>query len=100
MYDNNIFEPTFKKKLYLSCLGVTFLTLAFFIATSSLTFNFDETGWRTLSSTENQNFFGKYGSYVSGFLFKEFGILTPIFLFLIFVRISKGSLYKDFYLKE
>ena len=83
MYDNNILELTLKKKIYLSFLGIIFLTLAFFIATSSLTFNFDETGWRTLSSSENQNFFGKYGSYVSGFLFKEFGILTPIFLFLI-----------------
>ena len=81
--DNNIFELTLKKKLFLSFLGIISLTLAFFIATSSLTFNFDETGWGTLSSMETQNFFGKYGSYVSGFLFKEFGILTPIFLFLI-----------------
>ena len=83
MYNNNIFELTLKKKIFLSFLGVIFLTLGFFIAVSSLTFNFDETGWRTLSNIESQNFFGKFGSYVSGFLFKEFGILTPIFLFLI-----------------
>ena len=80
----NNFELTLKKKILLSFLGASFLSLAFFIALSSWTFDFDETGWRVLSSRENQNFFGKYGSYVSGFLLKEFGILSPIFLFLIF----------------
>ena len=28
-------------------------------------------------------FFGVFGSYISGFLFKEFGVLAPFFLFLI-----------------
>ena len=81
--ENNTLKLTLKKKIFLSFLGIISLTLGFFIAASSLTFNFDETGWRTLSNIESQNFFGKYGSYVSGFLFKEFGILTPIVLFLI-----------------
>ena len=86
MYDkNNIFELTFKNKLFLTLLGLFFFTLAFFIAVSSLTFDFDETGWRVLSSTSNKNFFGILGSYISGFLYKEFGILTPFFLFLIFI---------------
>ena len=83
MYNKNIFELSIKKKLILSLLGVIFLIFAFFIALSSWTFNFEETGWRVLSNVENQNFFGKFGSYVSGFLLKEFGILAPIFLFLI-----------------
>ena len=84
MYDNNNnFELSIKKKIFLSLLGLISLTLALFIALSSWTFNFEETGWRVLSSIETKNFFGKFGSYVSGFLFKEFGILTPIFLFLI-----------------
>ena len=83
MLNTNNFELTLKKKLFLSFLGVLFLSVAFFVALSTWTFNFDETGWRVLSSVESQNFFGKFGSYASGFLLKEFGILTPIFLFLI-----------------
>ena len=70
--DKNIIELSLKKKLYLSFFGIVSLTVAFFIAISSLTFNFEDTGWRTFSNMDNQNFFGKYGSYVSGFLFKEF----------------------------
>ena len=85
MYDHskNI-ELTFKKKLALICIGVFFFLLAVFIALSSLTFNFDETGWRVISSIETKNYFGVLGSYISGFLLKEFGILVPIFLSLIF----------------
>ena len=85
MYNKNNFEPTLKKKIFLSFLGIIFLSAAFFVALSCWTFNFDETGWRVLSSVKVQNFFGKFGSYASGFLLKEFGILTPIFIFLIFV---------------
>ena len=82
MYNNNI-ELTLKKKIFLSFLGIILLTLAFFIALSSWTFNFDETGWLVMSSIETKNLFGNFGSYVSGFLLKEFGILTPFFLFLV-----------------
>ncbi len=81
--NNNNFELTLKKKLLFILFGLIYSTSAFFIALSAWTFDFDETGWRVLSSLESQNFFGKFGSYVSGFLLKEFGILTPIFLFLI-----------------
>ena len=85
MFNKNNLELTLKKKIFLSFLGIIFLSSAFFVALSTWTFNFDETGWRVLSSVENQNFFGKFGSYASGFLLKEFGILTPIFVFLILI---------------
>ena len=85
MFNKNNLEHTLKKKLFLSFLGIIFLSSAFFVALSTWTFNFDETGWRVLSSVESQNFFGKFGSYVSGFLLKEFGILAPIFIFLILI---------------
>ena len=85
MYDHskNI-ELTFKKKIALICIGASFFLLAVFIVLSSLTFNFNETGWRVLSSIETKNYFGVLGSYISGFFLKEFGILVPIFLSLIF----------------
>ena len=82
-YSKNI-ELTFKKKIALICIGVFFFLLAVFIALSSLTFNFNETGWRVVSSIETKNYFGVLGSYISGFFLKEFGILVPIFLSLIF----------------
>ena len=94
MYNKDNFELTLKKKIFLSFLGITFLSAALFVALSSWTFNFDDTGWHVLSSAEVQNFFGKFGSYTSGFLLKEFGILTPIFIFLIF------SLYGFKFLKH
>ena len=85
MYDHskNI-ELTLKKKITLICIGTFFFLLAVFIALSSLSFNFNETGWRLVSSIETKNYFGVLGSYISGFLLKEFGILVPIFLSLIF----------------
>ena len=85
MYDHskNI-ELTFKKKIALICTGAFFFLLAVFIALSSLSFNFNETGWRLVSSIETKNYFGVLGSYISGFLLKEFGVLVPIFLSLIF----------------
>ncbi len=85
MYDHskNI-ELTLKKKLALICIGIFFFLLAVFIALSSLSFNYNETGWRVVSSIETKNYFGVLGSYTSGFLLKEFGILVPFFLILIF----------------
>ena len=85
MYDHskNI-ELTLKKKLALIFIGAFFFILAVFIALSSLSFNFNETGWRVVSSIETKNYFGLLGSYISGFLLKEFGILVPIFLSLSF----------------
>ena len=86
MHDNNYdIELTFKTKIILVFIGVFFFLLAFFIALSSITFNFNETGWRIESNIETKNFFGVLGSYISGFLFKEFGVLVPIFLSLIFL---------------
>jgi len=86
MYDNsNNVELTSKKKIYQVFVGILFFLLAIFIALSSITFHFNETGWRVVSSIETKNFFGIFGSYTSGFLFKEFGILTPIFLSFIFL---------------
>ena len=86
MYENdNISQLTFKKKILLIFFGIISFTLSIFISLSSLSFNFNETGWQSLSNLESQNIFGEYGSYVSGFLLKEFGILTPMCLSLIFI---------------
>ena len=86
MYDNsNNVELTLKKKIFQIFIGTVFFLLAIFIALSSITFDFNETGWRVQSNIEPKNFFGIFGSYTSGFLFKEFGILTPIFLSFIFL---------------
>ena len=84
MYENEyISQLTFKKKILLIFLGIILFTLSIFIFLSSLSFNFNETGWQNLSNLETQNIFGQYGSYVSGLMLKEFGILTPVFLSII-----------------
>ncbi|MAK05798.1 MAG: cell division protein FtsK [Rhodospirillaceae bacterium] len=84
MYENEyIPQLTFKKKILLIFFGLILFILSIFISLSSLSFNFNETGWQSVSNLETQNIFGQYGSYVSGFLLKEFGILTPMFLSLI-----------------
>ena len=89
MYDNEyISNLTFKRKLLLTVLGVIFFSTSFFIIFSSISFNFNETGWLALSNIESKNIFGIYGSYTSGFLIKEFGILTPFCLALIFLMYS------------
>ena len=84
MYENEyISQLTLKKKILLIFFGIILFILSIFIFLSSLSFNFNETGWQNLSNLEIQNIFGQYGSYVSGFILKEFGILTPIFLSII-----------------
>ena len=89
MYDNEyISNLTFKRKLLLTVLGVIFFATSLFIIFSSISFNFNETGWLALSNIESKNIFGIYGSYTSGFLIKEFGILTPFCLALIFLMYS------------
>ena len=71
MYENEyISQLTFKKKILLIFFGIILFTFAIFIYLSSLSFNFNETGWQSLSNLETQNIFGQYGSYVSGFLLK------------------------------
>ena len=86
MHDNEyIPKLTIAKRLLLSFLGVIFLTISVFIFLSSISFNYDDTGWLVLSNKEIKNFFGLHGSYILGFFIKEFGILTPFFLFLIFI---------------
>ena len=85
MHENEyISNLTFKRKLILMALGVIFFAISLFIILSSISFNFNETGWLVLSNIESKNIFGIYGSYTSGFLLKEFGILTPFCLSLIF----------------
>ena len=84
MYENeNILQLTFKKKILLIFFGTILFTFSIFIFLSTISFNFNESGWQNLSNLEIQNIFGKYGSYVSGFLLKEFGILTPMLLSII-----------------
>ena len=86
MYENeSILQLTFKKKLLLIFFGIILLALSIFISLSSISFNFNETGWQSLSNLEVNNIFGQYGSYVSGFLLKEFGVLTPALLSIIFM---------------
>ena len=84
MYENEyISQLTLKKKILLIFFGIILFTLSIFIFLSSISFDINETGWQNLSNLEIQNIFGQYGSYVSGFILKEFGILTPIFLSII-----------------
>ena len=83
--DEYISQLTLKKKIPLIFFGIILFILSIFIFLSSLSFNFNETGWQNLSNLEIQNIFGQYGSYVSGFLLKEFGILTPIYLSMVAV---------------
>ena len=86
MYENEyISHLTFKKKISLIFFGIILFAFSIFIFLSSISFNFNETGWKNLSNLEVQNIFGQYGSYVSGFLLKEFGVLTPALLSIIFM---------------
>ena len=86
MHDKEyISKLTFKRKFLLTILGIIFFSLSLFIILSSISFDFDETGWLVLSNIENKNIFGIIGSYTSGFLLKEFGLLTPFSLALIFL---------------
>ena len=53
MHDNNYdIELNFKTKIILIFIGVFFFLLAFFIALSSITFNFNETGGELGFSTD------------------------------------------------
>ena len=89
MHDNEyISNLTFKRKFLLTTLGIIFFSISLFITLSSASFDFNETGWLVLSNIENENIFGILGSYTSGFLLKEFGLLTPFFLSLIFLMYS------------
>ena len=64
MYENeNISQLTFKKKILLILFGIILFKLSIFISLSSISFNFNETGWQSLSNLEIQNIFGQYGSY-------------------------------------
>ncbi len=69
-------ELTFIKKIYQRIIGLCLIFLSIFLIISVKTLNFKETGWNILSSEESTNFFGVYGSYISGFLLKEFGVLS------------------------
>ena len=89
MHDNEyITNLNFKRKFLSTILGIFFFSISSFIILSSISFNFNETGWLVLSNIENKNIFGIFGSYASGFLLKEFGLLTPYSLALIFLMFS------------
>ena len=60
MYENEyISQLTFKKKILLIFLGIILFILSIFIFLSSLSFNFNETGWQNLSNLEIHNIFGQ-----------------------------------------
>ena len=89
MHDNEyIPNLTFKSKFLSITLGIIFFVISLFIILSSVSYNFNETGWLVLSNLENENIFGVFGSYAAGFLLKEFGLLTPYCLALIFLMYS------------
>ncbi len=89
MHDNEyISNLTFKKKFLSVTLGIFFFAISLFIILSSISYNFNDTGWLVLSNLENKNIFGILGSYTAGFLLKEFGLLTPFCLALIFLMYS------------
>ena len=86
MHDNEyITNLSLKKKLLFTIFGSIFFGISLFIILSSISFNFNDTGWLVLSNIENKNIFGTFGSYTSGFLLKEFGLLAPFCLALIFL---------------
>ena len=61
MYDNEyISQLTLKKKLLLIFFGTILFTLAIFICLSSFSFNFNDTGWQSVSNLETGNIFGQY----------------------------------------
>ena len=76
--DEYISQLTLKKKILFIFFAIILFTLSIFIFLSSLSFNFNETGWQNLSNLEIQNIFGQYGSYVSGFILKEFGVMLML----------------------
>ena len=98
MHDNEyITNLSLKKKLLFTIFGSIFFGISLFIILSSISFNFNDTGWLVLSNIENKNIFGTFGSYTSGFLLKEFGLLAPFCLALIFLIYGLKFLNKNPY---
>ena len=72
---NKILKKIINKIISLSI--ISFVVSVFLILFS---FNPDDTGWGVISETPITNIYGEKGSYVSGFIIKEFGILPALLL--------------------
>ena len=73
--NHNFFKKIINKIISLSI--ISFVVSVFLILFS---FNPDDTGWGVISETPITNIYGEKGSYVSGFIIKEFGILPALLL--------------------
>ena len=76
-------DLTLFKKTFLRIAGIFMILISLFLIISLKTLNLSETGWNTLSSEPSTNFFGVFGSIASGFLLKEFGLLSVGFIIII-----------------
>ena len=76
-------DLTLFRKTLLRVVGAGMILISLFLIISLKTLNLSETGWNTLSSEPSTNFFGVFGANVSGFLLKEFGLLSIGFIIIM-----------------
>ena len=76
-------DLTLFRKVLLRVVGTVMILISLFLIISMKTLNLSETGWNTLSSEPSTNFFGVFGANVSGFLLKEFGLLSIGFIIIM-----------------
>ena len=53
-----ISNHTLKRKFLLTTIGIVFFAISFYVFLSSISFNFDDTGWLVISNIESKNIFG------------------------------------------
>ena len=75
MENNNLYINIINKILF---LFLFISSISFFLALFS--FHPEDPGWGVISENITKNFYGKMGSFVSGLVIREFGILPGLFL--------------------
>ena len=75
MENNNLYINVINKIFFLILF---FSSISFFLALFS--FHQEDPGWGVVSENIPKNFFGKTGSFLSGLVIREFGILPGLFL--------------------
>ena len=81
---NNKDQVLEKSNFYTKMINKILSSILFIISISLflilLSFHPDDSGWGVINETTPKNFYGEIGSYFSGLIIREFGILPGILL--------------------
>ena len=90
MLENKLLDQIFKKSMMIMLF---FVSIAIFL--SLLTFHPDDPGWGVVSEKDSNNILGQFGSWISGLIIREFGLIPGFLLsfvsFTWFLKSSNGS---------